>query len=165
MVRLRQVNAIHIKNDADSVFRPDMSADSATLKKWFTLRDIFEYKYDCRRYLDSLVGWPDREPQNEQGKADKYGYVDDYDKALNKWTNEKNKRVETSQAPESEEKLENKEENEVAKDASAEEADPQSDVPLEQVKKSGETTDASEVQALENNVNDAQDTPPEVSPQ
>lgn len=156
-----------------------MSADAPTLKKWFTLRDIFDYKYECRRFLDKLVGWEDREPANEQGKAERYGYTDDYEEALTKWKaltdNEKQKRVE---APQAEEKVETKEEAEVTNDA-AKEAETESELVPEQVKENGvhhedpiidnekpaETAGESEVQAQEKNVDDAQDTPPEVSPQ
>ena len=161
-----------------------MSADAATLKKWFTPRDIFDYKYECRRFLDKLVGWEDREQANEEGKAERYGYTDDCEEALNKWTatknkaltdNEKQKRVE---APQAEEKSETKEEAEDTNDA-VKEDEPETDLVPEQVKENGvhhddpiidnekpaETAGESEVQAQEKNVDDAQDTPPEVSPQ
>ena len=167
------------QNDPYSVYRPDMSADQETLKRWFTLRDIFDYKYECRRLLDKLVGWENREPTNEQGKAERYGYTDNYDEALKEWRaltdKEKQKRVET---PKEEQEVEAEEESEVTNDA-AEETDPMTDLVPEQVQVNGvhqddaideeekttEVADAAVDQVQENGVSDTQDTPPEVSPQ
>jgi len=68
-----------------------MSASSAELRRWFTLRDIFNYKYECRRYLDKLVGLEDRELENEQGSAEEHGYYEDFHTAFAFWKEKKAK--------------------------------------------------------------------------
>jgi len=69
--------------------RPDLSENTTNLKKWFSLHDIFNFKYDCRRYLDKLVGLADREPVNVEGNPEENGYFEDFDTALEYW--ERNK--------------------------------------------------------------------------
>lgn len=71
-----------------SHFRPLLDSHPDKLKKWFTLRDLFAFKYECRRYFDKLVGVPDREPVNQQGLAARYGYIDDFDEAVKLWAEE-----------------------------------------------------------------------------
>jgi len=76
--------------------RPDLSEDSTKLKRWFSLRDIFNFKYDCRRYLDKLVGLEDREPVNKEGNPEENGYLEDFDSALASWERKKAKKKDES---------------------------------------------------------------------
>jgi hypothetical protein len=73
-----------------------LSEDSTKLKRWFSLRDIFNFKYDCRRYLDKFVGLEDREPVNKDGNPEENGYLEDFDSALASWERKKARKKDES---------------------------------------------------------------------
>jgi hypothetical protein len=45
------------------------------LENWWSPIDIYNYKYECRRYFDKLANYPDREPVNVFGTPEENGYL------------------------------------------------------------------------------------------
>jgi hypothetical protein len=76
-----------------------MSDDTTKLKEWFTLRDIYNFKYECRRYLDMLVGLRNRELENIRGTAEDNGYFECYDTSVATWKKEKTKKQKENAEP------------------------------------------------------------------